>query len=198
MRRMVCLIALLGVLTACDGTGAGPAQEPTTTIPAPATTTLSGTTTSPSAALPRECLHESIDGQVMPRPGLPAAVDQTRRALISLAAACDFAGLDALAAQGEVPFGYDLSSSFGTPGALWAALGQHDCRPMATLVRFLNDEYFVEEDDQGVRYVWPAAEGEYTEVIRPLVAIAEDGEWLYLIFTERLMPDDLLPSTSSD
>lgn len=69
---------------------------------------------------------------------------------------------------------------------------------MATLVRFLNDEYLVEEDDQGVRYVWPAAEGGYTGVIRPPVAIAEDGEWLYLIFTEHLMPDDLLASDSSD
>lgn len=197
MRRMVCLIAVFGLLAGCDGGGAGPAQEPTTTMPAATTTVPATMTTNPGAVLPRECLHERIDDYVTPRRGLPAAVDQTRRTLIGLAAACDFSGLDALAAQGEVPFGYDLSSSFATPGALWAALGEHNCRPMATLVRFLNDEYFVEEDDQGVKYVWPAAEGEYTGVIRPLVAIAEDGEWLYLIFTERLMPDDLLASGSS-
>jgi len=191
MRRMVCLIAVLGVLAACDGGGAEPTQEPTTT-------TRAAATTNSSAALPRECGHGTIDGHVTPRPELPAAVDRTRRALIALAAACDFDGLDALAAQGEVPFGYDLSASFATPGALWAALGQHDCRPMATLVRFLNDQYFVEEDGQRVRYVWPAAEGEHTEEIRPLVAIAQDGEWLYVIFTERLVPDDLLASASSD
>ena len=194
MRRMLCLMAVLGFLAACDGGPAGPTQEPATTTPTTTTTAITG----PSAALPRECLHRRVDDQVTPRSELPAAVDQTRRALIALAAACDFAGLDALAAQGEEPFGYDLSSSFATPGALWAALGQHNCRPMTTLVRFLNDEYLVEEDDQGVRYVWPAAEGEYTQEVRPLVAIAEDGEWMYLVFTERLMPDDLLAPTSSD
>lgn len=81
----------------------------TTTVPAPVTT-------SPGAALPRECSYRTIDDHVTPRPGLPAAVDQTRWALIALAAARDFSGLDALAAQGEVPLGYDLFSIFRHPG----------------------------------------------------------------------------------
>lgn len=133
-----------------------------------------------------------------PQADLPSAVAETRRAIVTAAGECDYEALDALAAAEDSPsFGYDLESSFDSPGAVWLALEVRGYRVTANLVRMLNDPYLIEETEFGLTYIWPALDEDSNAADRPLVGISEEGRWVFLIFGDRLMPDELLDPTST-
>lgn len=107
---------------------------------------------------------------------LPPEVAATRRSLLEMAAACDYAGLSerALADETTISFGEPAD-----PAAFWVAEGRTGEDPLATLVRLVAEPGV--EDANGI-WTWPS---EFTEpdstYLGYRVGIAADGRWQFFV-----------------
>ncbi len=146
------------------GDSTPPPVEPAVTSTTWPPTTLG---TAPEATCPDVPLPGPIEG-------LPAAVAETRDAIIAAAASCDFGALQRLAA---VPF----TTSYGSGGsenlALWHDQG---LEPTRTLLLLLDLRHTTIQGEDGDIFVWPAAHGyeSWDQVTE------DDMEELALIHTE--------------
>lgn len=136
----------------------------------------------------------------------PQAVEDTRKEIAELAAACDFEGLEDVADRSEF-----FTYSYGDGGAAarhWRKVDE-DERVMATLIEILQMSHAVQDGSSAggeVIYVWPAvagsqepSEAEWDEV-RSLYSaeeidrmkefggylgyragITEDGDWIFFV-----------------
>lgn len=151
------VVITFGLIPWLANTTEGPPVGDTTPPDAPVTTAVPETPAStvpdtvPSTVPETSC---SSAGVPLPAeaPGLPAAVSETRDAIITAAAACNFAALEELAAE-------DFSSSFGNDVgaeafARWEEEGEGK---LGILLRLLDMSYGTNELNGGAIYVWPAA-----------------------------------------
>lgn len=119
--------------------------------PSPPMTTPTTDATTLSTVSDTECSARGVPLPTKPE-ALPAAVANTREAIITAAVACDLPALESLA-------GDTFNTSFGGGGAenlgLWEDQGD---QPLATLLHLFDMKYgIVELEDGREIYVWPAA-----------------------------------------
>jgi hypothetical protein len=196
------VIALFGLLPLLMSEPNG-SEDPGVGTPSTVATTPTTAATTIGTAPESEC---SAQGVPLPAEAeaLPAAVANTREAILAAAAACDIAALESLSDE-------TFTTSFGGGGVenlrSWEGQGE---RPLATLLH-LFDMSNATVDLEGGReiYVWPAAatyeswseisdeemnelsqvhsEGELDEIaeygsyIGWRTGIDQDGTWLYFI-----------------
>ncbi len=158
-RISVAILALL--VAACGGGGV----EATTTIPsstAPATTQappVTATRPVPTTTQVEFCSTAGLRMVILDQE-LPDAVDETRQAIFSAAAACDHETLAGLTSPG-------FTFSFGggeDPAGYWHDLEQRVVSsgdggppPLLMMLQLLNLEYGTVEVEDTTYYVWPAA-----------------------------------------
>jgi len=196
------VVALFGLLPLLMSGPNGSTPSDVGTSSTPMTTPTTVVTTLGSAP-ESEC---SAEGVPLPAEAeaLPAAVTNTRVAIVTAGAACDLAALESLAAD-------TFTTSLGGGGVenltAWEDQGE---QPLATLLHLFDMAYAtVELEDGGRIYVWPAAatyeswseitedeldelsrihtEGEldqiagYGSYIGWRTGIDQDGNWLYFV-----------------
>jgi len=158
MKRLVLLVALLGLGAAACGTnnsGSSTITSAGTKITTPASTTppASTTTTIPIPA-PR-CSAAHLAATPIAQ-DLPQPVAAKRAAIVAAAVACDYKALAALTGD---PFTYSFGGGDDAAG-YWRGLeGSNDVttKPLEAMVRLLNLRHGVNDAGSVTYYVWPAA-----------------------------------------
>jgi hypothetical protein len=179
---VILAVGVIPLISSPDETGPAAGSTPTTvpapisTVPAPTTSMTAPTTVAPTTVpTGGDC---SASGMAMPaaQEGLPAAVAETRRAILEAAIACDFDALEAVA-------GPNFTTSFGDTGfekiPEWEESGLY---PATELMVQLFDTPYAFEDYEGQprHYYWPSAfVYDSWDEIPP-----EDMETLRSIYTE--------------
>ena len=152
MKRIVVLLAVLGLVAAACGND--DTAAPTTTA-ATTTTRATTTTTGPSPTLAPTCSAAQLAAEPVAE-DLPEPVAAKRAAIVAAAVACDY---DALAALAGDPFSYSFGDS-GDPAGHWRGLeGSNDVQtpPMGTMVELLDMPYGTIDAGGVTYYVWPSA-----------------------------------------
>jgi hypothetical protein len=145
------------VKTMSDGdgrSGVAPASSPS--VPAESTPGPAPST-SPDAKPQCSAQRQGLHADHGPQAGLPEAVENMRRVIAELAAACDYKGLEQLA-------GDDFSYRYGASGSAaryWRSIDRSE-EITALMVKLLNTPY-KKDDTLGpgapVFYYWPAVHG---------------------------------------
>lgn len=159
MRRIVLLVALLGLgAAACGNNNTG---SPTATPTGTTTATLAGTTTTTQAVttnVPAPAPRCSA-AQLAAKPvtqDLPEPVAAKRAAIVAAAVACDY---EALAALTGDPFTYSFGGG-DDPAGYWRGLESSKdvtTPPLGAMVRLLDLRYGINDAGDVAYYVWPAA-----------------------------------------
>lgn len=108
---------------------------------------------------PPTCSAAELDATAEATPGgLPAAVADTRRAILRAAVACDYDRLEELALSGDAAFTYSFGDD-DRPAEFWRQLEATGEEPLSILVRTLSLPWAREslEVEPYVFYVWPSA-----------------------------------------
>jgi hypothetical protein len=90
------------------------------------------------------------------QPELPAAVSDTRMAIIEAARACDYDRLAEVALAGDSRFTYSFGGS-GRPAAFWREAEAAGRAPLRMLVELLDGPAATRDAGGTTQYVWPAA-----------------------------------------
>lgn len=100
------------------------------------------------------CSTSSVTLDLIPQPGLPATVADTRSAIYQAAMACDIATLDELTSGA----GFTASFGGGNAGEHWLALEEEGRPVLLAMVQHLNQAYTAFGDGGDVvGYTWPSA-----------------------------------------
>lgn len=119
-------------------------------------------TPSPASTPLPDCSAAGLDAALPPQPGLPAAVDATRRAIAELAVRCDYRGLAALVPKGGQEFSFSFGLAARGPAAYWEMLEESGEPVLFDLVQILKASYATGEEVYGTNegpkvYWWPRA-----------------------------------------
>lgn len=138
---------VLAAMVALGGCGAGAPDAASQPGGDPAPPAPAAATTAPPPPSPAECSGAATPAALPPQPQLPPAVARTREAVFAAARSCDWAALDALAADG-------LRYTFGEgsdPLGHWQALEERGEGVLGTMAEVLRLQPAVEHG----LWVWP-------------------------------------------
>ena len=149
----------------CDSEEARPPQARTeTTVPgttalAPSTSATAPDATSTTAVAPSTdpstCSAAGLASDLPPQE-LPEPVQETRRAIVRAAGACDYEGLAQLALTGTGGFSYSFGES-GAPADFWRRAEAAGDPVLRTLVEILRLPVGIRSLNESTQYVWPSA-----------------------------------------
>lgn len=152
--RSLLAVGLLAVTVGACNAGDDDATAPTSTSTPTSTTRQTSSTSVPPTG--PDCSASGLASEPPPQPSLPPPVDETRRAIVSAAVACDFEKLAQLASTGDARFTF----SYGGGGAVadhWAAAEEAGEEPLRRLVAILGTPPRVVTAAEPDHVVWPSA-----------------------------------------
>ncbi|HWC10146.1 MAG TPA: hypothetical protein VG455_02895 [Acidimicrobiales bacterium] len=94
----------------------------------------------------------------MPRHELPQPVEDTRRAIVRAAVACDYEALADIARRDTTGFSYSFGES-GAPAEFWRKAEARGEDVLRTLVEVLRLPFATRTLNETTQYVWPSAYG---------------------------------------